>query len=67
MFHAEDRPLALKEICIQVHRQHTVECMNSSVVHIHPELQTITPVTKNNKVYQLLISICNQADKCFSQ
>lgn len=46
MFHAEDRPLVLKEICIQVHRQHTVECMNSSVVHIHPELQTITPITK---------------------
>lgn len=58
MFHAEDRPLALKEICIQVHRQHTVECMNSSVVHIHPELQTIVPIKK--KVYQLLISICNK-------
>lgn len=47
MFHPEDRPLALKEICIQVHRQHTVEYMNSSVVHIRPELQTITPITKH--------------------
>lgn len=50
MSHAEDRPLALKEICIQVHRQHTVECMNSSVVHIHPELQTITPITNKIKI-----------------